>query len=108
MNSSKLPELIDKHEKALLAEWLEQQKAAGAGDVAGEEELRAMSGRFLAAFHEGMRSGQSADITSAAWAPARALAASTGEATSKRERAVEVVTVEALEGLREGVAEMVN
>jgi rsbT co-antagonist protein RsbR len=66
-----LPELIDKHEKALLAEWLEQQKGAGAGDLAGEEELRALSGRFLAAFQEGMRSGQSADIGTAAWAPAR-------------------------------------
>ena len=73
MKSSNLPELIDKHEKALLAEWLEQQKAAGAGDLAGEEELRAMSGRFLTAFQEGMRSGQSTDITSAAWAPARAV-----------------------------------
>ena len=68
---SNLPELIDKHEKALLAEWLEQQKAAGAGDLAGEEELRTLSGRFLAAFQEGIRSGQSADIGTAAWAPAR-------------------------------------
>src|SRR5262249_5756911 len=72
-SSSNLPELIDKHEKALLAEWLEQQKAAGAGDLAGEEELRAIAGRFLTAFQEGMRSGQSTDIAGAAWAPARAV-----------------------------------
>lgn len=71
MKSSNLPELIDKHEEALLAEWLEQQKATGAGDLAGEEELRAMSRRFLAAFQEGMRSGQSTDITAAAWGTAR-------------------------------------
>lgn len=70
---SNLPELIDKHEKSLLAEWLEQQKAAGGADLAGEEELRSVSARFLAAFQEGMRSGQSADISAAAWAQARSV-----------------------------------
>ena len=70
-SSSILSELIDKNEKALLAGWLDQQKAAGTGDLAGDEELRAVSHRFMGAFKEGMRSGEFTDTGTSAWASVR-------------------------------------
>ena len=70
-SNSIIPELINKNEKALLAEWLDLQKAVGTGDLAGDEQLRSISHRFMGAFKEGMRSGEFTDTGTSAWASVR-------------------------------------
>jgi rsbT co-antagonist protein RsbR len=57
-----IPQLIDKNQKQLLAEWLDQQ-AAGSGS----EEQRNMSQRFIAALKDGLQSGQLAEIGTEKW-----------------------------------------
>ena len=62
-----IPQLIDKNQKQLLAEWLDQQ-ADGSG-----EEQRNLSQRFIAALKEGLQSGQLAEIGTEKWASTRAI-----------------------------------
>ncbi|HSY85363.1 MAG TPA: STAS domain-containing protein [Verrucomicrobiae bacterium] len=63
-----IPQLIDKNQKQLLAEWLDQQ-AAGSGS----EEQRNMSQRFIAALKDGLQSGQLAEIGTEKWDSTRAI-----------------------------------
>jgi rsbT co-antagonist protein RsbR len=63
-----VPQLIDKNQKQLLAEWLDQQ-AAGSGS----EEQRNMSQRFIAALKDGLQSGQLAEIGTEKWDSTRAI-----------------------------------
>ena len=62
-----IPHLIDKNQKQLLAEWLDQQ-ADGSG-----EEQRNLSQRFIAALKDGLQSGQLAEIGTEKWASTRAI-----------------------------------
>ena len=62
-----IPQLIDKNQKQLLAEWLDQQ-ADGSG-----EEQRNLSQRFIAALKDGLQSGQLAEIGTEKWASTRAI-----------------------------------
>jgi rsbT co-antagonist protein RsbR len=63
-----IPQLIDKNQKQLLAEWLDQQ-AAGSGS----EEQRNISQRFIAALKDGLQSGQFAEIGTEKWDSTRAI-----------------------------------
>jgi rsbT co-antagonist protein RsbR len=62
-----IPQLIDKNQKQLLAEWIDQQ-ADGSG-----EEQRNLSQRFIAALKDGLQSGQLAEIGTEKWASTRAI-----------------------------------
>jgi len=62
-----IPQLIDKNQKQLLAEWLDQQ-ADGSG-----EEQRNLSQRFIAALKDGLQSGQLAEIGTEKWASTRGI-----------------------------------
>ncbi|MFI5018694.1 MAG: STAS domain-containing protein [Dongiales bacterium] len=62
-----MPQLIDKNQKQLLAEWLEQQAAGGS------DEQRNMSQRFIAALKDGLQSGQLAEIGTEKWDSTRAI-----------------------------------
>jgi len=62
-----IPQLIDKNQKQLLAEWLDQQV-----DGSGEEQ-RHLSQRFIAALKDGLQSGQLAEIGTEKWASTRGI-----------------------------------
>jgi len=62
-----IPQLIDKNQKQLLAEWIDQQ-ADGSG-----EEQRNLSQRFIAALKDGLQSGQLAEIGTEKWASTRGI-----------------------------------
>jgi rsbT co-antagonist protein RsbR len=68
--STNIPQLIDKNQKQLLADWLEQQ--AKGSDGSGEEE-RKLSQRFIAALKDGLQGGQLAEIGTEKWASTRAV-----------------------------------
>jgi rsbT co-antagonist protein RsbR len=72
---SKLPEILKKHERELLAEWIEQQLNAMSlrPDLLSERELHEQSRQFLTAFSSALRHGDTEDITTPAWADVRAL-----------------------------------
>lgn len=65
---AKLPEILSKHEQELRTEWL-RQMAAGVrrGDLISEGELQQQCRDFLAGLAEGVRSGDTVDLTSPAW-----------------------------------------
>ena len=65
-----IPQLIDKNQKQLLADWLDQQAA---GSLGGGEEQRSLSQRFIAALKDGLQSGQLAEIGTEPWASTRAI-----------------------------------
>jgi rsbT co-antagonist protein RsbR len=62
-----IPQLIDKNQKQLLAEWLDQQAASSS------EEQRDMSQRFIAALKDGLQSEQLAEIGTEKWDSTRAI-----------------------------------
>jgi rsbT co-antagonist protein RsbR len=72
MALSTLYRLIQQHEAALLAEWVQTQKAGrrSATGVSTGEQLASESQEFLKRFMRGLESG-SADTTDASWEPAR-------------------------------------
>src|SRR5437763_14216913 len=71
--SSRLPEILSRHEGEILADWVQQQLTGGAvrGDMIRESELREQSRAFLGALREGLDSGNVSDTNGAAWRPAR-------------------------------------
>jgi rsbT co-antagonist protein RsbR len=64
-------QLIDRNQKQLLADWLDQQAKDSDGG-SGEEE-RKLSQRFIAALKDGLESGQLVEIGTEKWASARAV-----------------------------------
>ncbi len=72
---SKLHELLKKYENDILRDWLKEQRSAVTQrtDLISDAELEQQAKEFLAAFQEGVRSGELTDITSPAWETARAL-----------------------------------
>jgi len=72
---SRLPELVSRNAKPLLASWLAQQRASSAArlDLIGDSELDDQSKRFLASVEAALKSGSYDDPSSNAWADAREL-----------------------------------
>ena len=71
---SRLPELVSRNAKPLLASWLAQQRASSARlDLIGDSELDDQSKRFLASVEAGLKANSSDDPSSAAWTDAREL-----------------------------------
>ena len=70
--TSKLPDILKKHESDILGEWMKEQLAATTlrADLMSEAELRDQSRRLLNAIREGAPRGDY-EIASPAWAAAR-------------------------------------
>jgi rsbT co-antagonist protein RsbR len=66
---SRIGELIQNHEQAILADWIKAQQAAGTlrGDLLNETELREQSRSFLSAVKAAARSGSLEDVDGAHW-----------------------------------------
>jgi len=77
--TSRIPEILARHEKDVLEDWLREQMAATAlrKDLLSEAELRRQSDEFLALLITGWRSESLADITTSGWAPVRDFLAGT-------------------------------
>ena len=68
---SRIPEIVQKHEQDLLANWLKAQVASGRrDDLIKESEVREQSREFLSLFREAA-GRDSSDVESAAWEPVR-------------------------------------
>jgi rsbT co-antagonist protein RsbR len=69
---TRLPELVSKHEAALLADWtaLQLQAKSFRADLISEHDLRDESRRFLALVRQAIGTGTT-DIHAAAWQPVR-------------------------------------
>ncbi|HEX3091191.1 MAG TPA: STAS domain-containing protein [Candidatus Angelobacter sp.] len=69
---SRLPDLIQKHQQEIHAEWLRQMSVAvRRADLMSDEEVRAQSRELLAAIAGGAKSGDITNMDGAAWATAR-------------------------------------
>jgi rsbT co-antagonist protein RsbR len=73
--ATKVPELLQRREGELLAEWLQLQLTATRhrADLISEPERLEQSRSFLSAFREAIQSGNLTDIHTAPWAKARDL-----------------------------------
>ena len=71
MNSaSRLPEIVRRHEAAILEDWVRQQTGRATGRVR-EGEAREQSRALLAALREGLEAGASTALEGPAWGPAK-------------------------------------
>ena len=72
---SRLPALVSRNVKPLLASWLAQQRASSAArlDLISDSELDDQSKRFLASVEAGFKAGTFDDPSSDAWTDAREL-----------------------------------
>lgn len=72
---TRIPELLQKHEAQILAEWLKDQRAANSlrPDLMRDTELQEQSTRLLNAFRDAVTADPSADIQRQNWAPVREL-----------------------------------
>jgi len=70
---SKIPELLLKSERELLADWQEQQRTAMTrrSDLITDADLHAQSQEFLSLFREAVQTGSLADTTTAQWEKVR-------------------------------------
>lgn len=69
---SKLPELINKHEQQIHAEWLRQMSGAvRRADLMSDEEVRTQSRELLGAIANGAKFGEITNVDGAGWAQAR-------------------------------------
>jgi rsbT co-antagonist protein RsbR len=73
-----LVEIFDRHEKDLLATWVDQQlrSAASRRDLINDAELREQSSQFLRLLREATARGGTDNLDSVAWAPVRDLLSS--------------------------------
>lgn len=71
--ASRIPEIMRKYERELLASWLEQQMASVIlrRDTVEEAKLREQAREFLVSFREAVQSGAFDDITDAPWSSVR-------------------------------------
>jgi rsbT co-antagonist protein RsbR len=73
--TSRIPDLLEKHQSKLLASWLERQLASSSlrsGQI-GEDELKEQSQKFLREFIAGLKSAPADDITEQSWRQVREL-----------------------------------
>jgi len=77
--TSRIPEILARHEKDVLEDWLRERMAATTlrRGLMPEAEMRQQSDEFLALLITGCRSGSLADITTSEWAPVRDFLAGT-------------------------------
>lgn len=77
METTRIPEIIARHEKDLLVEWMRLQNEflAVRRDRISEAKLRASSQEFLRALRESLSQNAGADISSAKWSNMRELLA---------------------------------
>ena len=66
---TRIPEVVKKYERELLAEWIEQQSTAVTSrrDLLKDSELQEQSREFLTLFREAVQSGDLHEMTTAAW-----------------------------------------
>jgi rsbT co-antagonist protein RsbR len=71
--TSRIAEIIERHEKDVLASWIDLQlkSIASRRDLIGEVDLREQSRQFLHLVREATGSGDVTDIQGARWAPVR-------------------------------------
>ncbi|HEX6060421.1 MAG TPA: STAS domain-containing protein [Gemmatimonadaceae bacterium] len=71
--ATRLPQMLAKHESAVLDRWLQEQQAAGAfrTGMIDEREVRDQSREFLAALRRALQDGGASDTAGAAYAPVR-------------------------------------
>jgi rsbT co-antagonist protein RsbR len=71
--ASRLPAIVEQHQKEVLAEWLSNQSASGAARAGRiqEAQLREESQRFLGLFSKAIQGGVEFDTRSAQWADVR-------------------------------------
>jgi rsbT co-antagonist protein RsbR len=71
-NTSRIPELLRRHESEILSDWLRQQITAASvhGNVVSESDLREQSRAFLSALRPALESGAT-DLSSSAWSGVR-------------------------------------
>jgi rsbT co-antagonist protein RsbR len=72
-SSSKLPEILRRHEGEILNDWMRHQLSSTAvrGNLIRETELREQSRAFLTTVREALESGKPGDLDGAAWSGAR-------------------------------------
>ncbi|HEU0058488.1 MAG TPA: STAS domain-containing protein [Hyphomicrobiaceae bacterium] len=73
--TSRIPDMLEKHQSKLLTSWVQQQLASGSlrsGQIK-EDELKEHSEKFLREFVASLKSGQTDDIVGAGWSPVREL-----------------------------------
>jgi rsbT co-antagonist protein RsbR len=68
---SRLPAIVEQHQKEVLAEWLSDQAGAGRAERIQEAQLRDESQRFLALFTQAIQHGVEFDVRGARWADIR-------------------------------------
>jgi rsbT co-antagonist protein RsbR len=68
---SRLPAIVEQHQKEVLAEWLSNQSGAGRTGRIPEAQLRDDSQRFLALFAQAIQQGIEFDTRSSQWAEIR-------------------------------------
>ncbi len=70
---SQLPELIRKHEKEILADWLKEQLSTGTlrADLLSEADRKAQSKEFLELFLKAVQGGELGEITGPEWEETR-------------------------------------
>ena len=73
--TNRLPEVLKKYERELLADWIEHQLAAVTlrRDLMNDTELQEQSHEFLGFFREALQGGDVSDVTGAAWTNTREL-----------------------------------
>jgi rsbT co-antagonist protein RsbR len=73
--SSRIPDLLEKHQSRLLAAWLERQLGSGSlrsGQIK-EDELKEQSQKFLREFLGGLKSAHADDVMGPGWSTVREL-----------------------------------
>jgi rsbT co-antagonist protein RsbR len=70
-SSSRLPEVLRRHEADILSDWVRQQMAGVSTGKIREGEARDQSGALLGSLRQAIESGSVSDIGGPAWAPAR-------------------------------------
>ena len=82
---SRIPEIVQKHEQDLLADWVQAQAAGGTrrDDLIRESEVREQSREFLALFREAVNRDGS-DVQSAAWEPVRDMLRNVSESRTQQ------------------------
>jgi len=82
---SRLPDLIQKHQQEIHAEWLRQMSVAvRRADLMSDEEVRAQSRELLGAIANGAKSGEITNVDGAAWAQAREILQSISASRAKQ------------------------